>query len=238
MLYRAASSVFWFLFAPDNLLAFLALVGVAALFTRYRRGGRNLLVVVLAAYLVFGFGPAGVLLLRPLEGRFPLPPQTMPEPDGIIVLGGAVNADVTNGRGIASFSGGGRMSEAAVLALRFKNARLVFSGGPADAGAGERDEAHAARAFFARFGIAPERIVLENRSLNTEENARFSRDILHPQPNQRWLLITAAAHMPRAVGAFRHAGFEVVPYPTDYLTSGRPGEVWRIRASASRGLAV
>ena len=45
---------------------------------------------------------------------------------------------------------------------------------------------------------------------------------LNPQEGETWLLITSARHMPRAVGLFRHAGWQVVAYPVDY--SVMPGE--------------
>ena len=42
-----------------------------------------------------------------------------------------------------------------------------------------------------------------------------SAALLKPKPSERWLLITSALHMPRAVGCFRAAGFQVQPYPLD-----------------------
>ena len=62
--------------------------------------------------------------------------------------------------------------------------------------------------------------MLENRSRNTDENARFARDMVNPQPGQTWLLVTSAFHMPRSVLLFEKAGFEVVPWPADYRTAG------------------
>jgi uncharacterized SAM-binding protein YcdF (DUF218 family) len=41
-----------------------------------------------------------------------------------------------------------------------------------------------------------------------------------PQPGQRWLLVTSASHMPRAVGVFRQIGWPVIAYPVDYRTAG------------------
>jgi uncharacterized SAM-binding protein YcdF (DUF218 family) len=43
------------------------------------------------------------------------------------------------------------------------------------------------------------------------------------RPGETWLLVTSAFHMPRAMGLFRKAGFAVLPWPTDYRTSGREG---------------
>ena len=74
--------------------------------------------------------------------------------------------------------------------------------------------------YLEAVGIDPARIVLESRSRTTYENALFLRDMLHPSPGQRYVLVTSAFHMPRAVGTFRKHGFDVVPWPVDYRTHG------------------
>jgi uncharacterized SAM-binding protein YcdF (DUF218 family) len=66
------------------------------------------------------------------------------------------------------------------------------------------------------FGVPRARVLLENRSRNTYENAVFTRDLVKPKPGERWLLVTSAAHMPRSVGCFRRAGFPVEAYPVDW----------------------
>ncbi len=239
MLYRYASGLFWFAFSPANLLIFLTVIGAALLFTRARRSGRNLLVGVTAAYLLCGFGPIGAFLIRPLEDRFPRPPESMPPPAGIIVLGGAFIAEISSDRDAVTLAEeGGRMTESAMLALRYPTARVVFSGGTRDAPEGERDEAHVAARFYEKLGVAGERITLEDRSLNTDENARFTRALVQPRRGEHWLLITSAAHVPRAVAAFRRAGLDVVPYPTDYLTTGKSSDFWEFRSNPNRGLAM
>ena len=59
------------------------------------------------------------------------------------------------------------------------------------------------------------RIVLESRSKNTYENAVYCAELVKPKPNEHWLLVTGALHMPRAVCSFRMAGFEVEPRARD-----------------------
>ena len=67
-----------------------------------------------------------------------------------------------------------------------------------------------------KLGVDPARIIVEDQSRNTEENARFTAAIVHPEPKQRWLLVTSAFHMPRAIGVFEKAGFDVVADPVAY----------------------
>ena len=62
--------------------------------------------------------------------------------------------------------------------------------------------------------------MLESQSRDTYENAVYCAGMLRPKPGERWLLVTSAFHMPRAVGVFRKAGFDVTAYPVDYQTTG------------------
>ena len=70
--------------------------------------------------------------------------------------------------------------------------------------------------MFESLGVAKARLMMERRSRNTQENAEFSKAMLAPKSGERWLLVTSAYHMPRAVGVFRQAGFPVEPYPVDW----------------------
>jgi uncharacterized SAM-binding protein YcdF (DUF218 family) len=121
------------------------------------------------------------------------------QPYGIIALGG---------------DSGGRLDALAHLSRQFPEARLVYSGrGDRNAAAFEIREEH----------IDPARVILETSSRNTFENAVDSAQIVKPQAGESWLLVTSAAHMPRAVGCFRRAGFSIVAYPVDFATQGGAG---------------
>ena len=230
-----ASSIMWFFASPVNLLIFFVAAGLCALFTRRERIGRILLSVAAIAFVLCGFGPVGAILLRPLEDRFPLPAETLPQPTGIIVLGGALKAEMTTTRGVIALGGeGGRVTEGVVLARRYPEARIVFSGGPAGTPP-HRNEARVAQEVFARLGVARERILIEDQSRNTDENALFTRNLAMPAKGERWLLVTSAAHMPRAVGTFRHAGMDVIAYPTDYFTLGIPSDFWHVSSDPIAG---
>jgi uncharacterized SAM-binding protein YcdF (DUF218 family) len=78
------------------------------------------------------------------------------------------------------------------------------------------------RAFFIEQGVDPARLLAEDRSRDTYENAVFSRDLVAPQREDVWILVTSAMHMPRAVGCFRRLAWEVVPYPVDYRAETAP----------------
>lgn len=230
------SKVLWIVAAPTNLLLGLALVGALA-GLRGRRWGRRLVVGAASALLLCGVLPVGRVVLRPLEDRFPQPALDGPAPAGIIVLGGAIQQVIGAARGQVTIAEAAtRVTAGAVLARRFPEARLVYTGGSNALVSEIGGEAEDARRLWVDLGVDPARILVEDRSRNTDENARFTRDLLRPRPGQRWLLVTSAYHMPRAVGLFRRAGLDVVPDPVDYRSTG----TWRDllpTAEVSAGLA-
>ncbi len=216
-----ASKLFWTFVSPIDVLLLGALIGVLLCFGRRARFGRWL---ALASVLIL-LGAATLplhALIGPLEDRFPQPPADMKPPDGIIVLGGAVNDVISAARGQTVFDEGGeRITEAVVLAKRYPQARVIYTSGTNSMLGGTSTEAARARDFMIQMGLAPDRITIEGRARNTDENARFTAAIVHPQPSQRWVVVTSAFHMPRAMGVFEKAGFHPIAYPVSFYTDGR-----------------
>ncbi|MEQ1717489.1 MAG: YdcF family protein, partial [Hyphomicrobium sp.] len=137
---------------------------------------------------------------------------------GIIILGGFEDGWVTAGRGgLALNEAAERLTEGLRLARQLPEARVVFTGGVGQLMA-SADAADAVDTYLTQAGIAPTRIVIENKSRTTFENAVLTRAFIDPKPGERWLLVTSAFHMPRAVGAFRSAGFDILPFPVDFRT--------------------
>jgi uncharacterized SAM-binding protein YcdF (DUF218 family) len=233
-MFFVVSKVLWFIATPNNLLLIVALAGlILATGTRARRGRRIALVAVVLL-IAIGLTPVGAWLIEPLEDRFPPPPSDIAAPHGIIVLGGAIDNEMGLARGQVSLvDGAERLTEAVSLARRFPNALVVYAGGDDSLTATRTTEAADAGKLLAAMGVDPARLVLEDRSRNTDENARFTGDIVHPEPNQVWLLVTSAWHMPRSMGLFRKAGFNVVAYPVDYRSRG-DGTDWRHTEESTR----
>lgn len=218
------SKIAWILLQPSSVLILAAGAGLWLAFgERWRRLGLRLGVAAVVALLVIGLLPVGTLTLLPLENRFPAPAIAAGSNAyaGIIVLGGGEDGRITHVRGQLHLNEAAeRITEGARLALKLPNARIAFTGGAAFSVLGEVSAGQAIRKFWEDVGIASGRIVLEDRSRTTYENARLLRDILKPKAGERWLLVTSAAHMPRSMGVFRQAGYDVVAYPVDYRTQG------------------
>lgn len=218
------TKIFWFLAQPLNLAIFLLLFALPAFLLRRRRLGGAAVTLSALVLVVSAWTSLGAIMLNTLEERFQRPAALPGHIDGIVVLGGGFEGAINLARGGFELnSGGDRFVETALLAKRFPDAKVLISGGTGAVLLDGEGDADTAVRFLAAFGIPRERLIIENRSRNTAENAEFSKEMANPQPGQNWLLVTSAFHMPRSMGLFRKAGFPVIAWPSDYRTSGREG---------------
>lgn len=235
MFFILSKTALFFLW-PSNILFAVGSIGLVLLATRFRRAGMRLLAASFALLLLAGVLPIGSMLSHALEQRFPPWDPARGAPDGIVVLGGVINPTLSRIYGAIQISESAeRVIVIPELARAYPNARIVFSGGDASLFADHGREADYLYPLLDTFGVPRERVILENRSRNTYENAVFTKELVKPKPGERWLLVTSAAHMPRAMGVFRKAGFPVIPWPVDYRTAG-PRDRWLPFEAPSEGL--
>lgn len=194
------SKVFWLLAAPTNALVLLS--AIAAVWTLLRSPNCGAWLTAGAAFgLVIGtFTPIGIALTLPLEYKFMLSlSDSQDPPDGIILLFG---------------SGIGGLEAVSALSQTYPKAQLIFSGFSSDKDLWLK--------LFGLLGGDPARIYIESRPRTTSEDALYTAELLKPKPSERWLLVTSAIHMPRAVGCFRAAGFRVKAYPVEGTNRSYP----------------
>ncbi len=226
----------WLLFNPANLLFAMLVIGVICLWLGAANFGRKLITISLVTTIALMVFPVGTWLVRALEDRFArasLPDQVA----GIIVLGGSSQPGLARDRGVLALNGSvERLHGFARLARKYPSAQLVFSGGSGDPFDQTNKEADAAGPILVELGVARERMILERQSRNTYENATLSRKLLGKKATGLWILVTSARHMPRAIGAFRHAGWDVIAYPVDYQP--RRAHTWIAFQSPHRALGL
>jgi uncharacterized SAM-binding protein YcdF (DUF218 family) len=220
-LFFVVSKLLAFFEEPSKVIVLAGIVGLILTRTRCARWGWRLAVISLLLIALLGFLPIGRSLAIVLENRFPRWEEAGRPPAGIIVLGGAVSAYRLATRGQVGLTDAAeRVVVVPELARKFPNAKIIYSGGDPSLFTLRGSEADVVGTLFESLGVPPGRITLENRSRNTAENAVYSKALAAPKPGERWLLVTSAMHMPRAIGAFREAGFPVEAYPVDYQTNG------------------
>jgi uncharacterized SAM-binding protein YcdF (DUF218 family) len=237
-LFFALSKTLGVMALPTNFLIGLGILGALLCASRWARLGRRLAITAIVLLAICGFSPLGNLLLYPLESRFPQWSAASGAPDGIIVLGGPIDADLSAEHDApVVHSAPDRIIAGVALARQYPNARFVFTGGSANLISNDAREADYAGAIFESLGIPKSRLIMERRSRNTYENAQFTADIVKPKPGERWLLVTSAYHMPRSMGLFRKAGFTVEAYPVDWRVGRGWTDVLAFTPIATGGLA-
>ena len=175
-MFFVVSKVLGFFAIPSNLVISIGILGLLLWPTRFARAGRRLVVASLVLLAVLGLSPVGNALIVPLEERFPPWDAAGGAPDGIVVLGGALSPHVSAARNeVALNEAAERLTVGAELALRYPDARILFSGGSGALIFEEGAEAEFAMRVFEGFGIPRARVILEDRSRNTVENALFPR---------------------------------------------------------------
>jgi uncharacterized SAM-binding protein YcdF (DUF218 family) len=212
-----SSKLIWTLISPSTWL--ILFPAIAVLLSRFNRKLASGFFTVLSVlyWISIGFFPIGQWLVKPLE-NYASTPSVEIEPDGIIVLGGAwLSAQ-------SAYWGQWELNHAAereiaflLLAKRFPDAKLVFTGGSGKLTDQTNKEATFAAKLYQDFGVDPTRLTFEDQSRNTAENAEFTKQLVSPKPEETWLMITSAYHMPRAIGVFCAEQWQVMPYPVDHI---------------------
>lgn len=138
-------------------------------------------------------------LMWPIETRFHRTDlEAGPRITGFIALGGV----------------GDRIDEAVALGVRHREAKVVVTG-----------HAPLPAAYFDAKGMDRERLLIEASATNTYENATRTAQLLGAEKTRRWILVTSASHMPRAMGCFRKAGFAVEPWSVPDRTQSWSGRL-------------
>ncbi len=213
----ALSKILWLILRPSTLLILAVVIGVVLSSRRRNRLGRGLTWIGAFGLLLAILLPLDSWVLAPLEDRFPQVRERPAHLDGVIVLGGAVEPNLTVLHGIPSLNEAAeRFTTFAMLARLYPDAKLIFTGGSPSITPGGPPEAVSAKLLLDDLGLDTSRITFEDQSRNTYENAVDSKLLMNPQPGQVWALVTSAQHMPRSVGIFRRVGWPVLPWPVGY----------------------
>lgn len=133
----------------------------------------------------------------------------------IVVLGGGVDGRATKSSELqylsaASFA---RSIETERLAKSSPHSRVYLAGGIYRNVAESRLMGH----MLVKMGVHPNRLLFDDVSRNTYENALEIRRLLKSNnENRPARLVTSAVHMLRAKAVFESAGVEVCPVPVDF----------------------
>jgi uncharacterized SAM-binding protein YcdF (DUF218 family) len=155
--------------------------------------------------------PLGHALTRPLETYYqqPLLPRNI---TGVLMLTGAerLTLSAENGQPVLN-EAGERLIATRMLFQKYPDATIVVLGGVQEKGL---QDTEVARQIFMGTGVPANRLKLVGGTVDTCTNARAAKTTM--AEGQTWLLVTSAAHMPRAMACFQKYGLKPVPYPVDF----------------------
>jgi len=201
----------------------------AAVFARKKL---RIALVLLAAF-IYGasISPVAEMLVAPLEKAYTQPsPDEIRSCDAYVVLGGGANTDAPtfDGKGMPEGDALFRVMAAYRLYL-FSRKPMIISGGDY---LGRETEAEITARFLISLGVRKDDLILESRSTDTYENARYTRAVCEKYGFRKVILVTSAYHMKRAVMLFRKFVGPVTPYPAGFKVQGGADSL-RLRPEAA-----
>lgn len=237
-MFISAAKLFWTIADPLNLTLILLIIGTSLMWTRWRRLGLWLTSMITVWLLALAVLPLGSWILAPLSERYARHVIAHVTADGpvtgiVLLSGGAVDLRISAKMGHAvPGQAADRLAEFMRLARAYPNARLLICGGNARRGKHpSQREGPAIADYLVARGLSRDRLMVDDRSRDTYENAKFGAELAQPEPGQRWLLVTSAWHMPRAMAVFQAQGWPVIAAP-----AGVRDTPFRLRFKLNDGL--
>lgn len=213
---------------PAGLITLLLILGVTL--CRSARAKNVILWLLLIFVLICGNKLPGAYLIRRLEQTYP-PYEGQETVDAIVVLGGGTITKAFPRQIVEVNGAGDRISYAVKLYRAGAADKIVLGGsyirwrdGDVRSEGTVSSPASEMADLMEMFGVPSGALIIQDRSLNTAEEAVEDALILNDLGAKRILLVTSATHMRRAVPLFEKQGFEVIPAPTDYSFSDQEWE--------------
>lgn len=233
---KALYSIFGVIIQIDAVILLLSGLAFIFLMCNAFKYAKRILAMAIFLLILTVISPLPFWLATYLENYYPAVDKIPDDTKGIILLGGSFDRGLMADRETVVYNlAASRFTEGALLARANPHLKLLFTGGGRPLN-GVGSEAKIAREQLKRFGLDLQQILFEESSLDTRANATTSLAIAKPAPTDKWLLVTSAIHMPRAVGLFRKAGWKIVPYPVDYHT--RKNYEWSFNLNMAKGLLM
>lgn len=211
------SKFLWLFFNPFTLFVFIFSVGFIFLIFKKYKISIYILSIALFVILFISIFPIGKFGIYLLEKDFHFKYVYPDKVDGILILSGATDPYLSKEyESIELNSSAERLTESIFLINKYKNAKIIFSGGSGYLNFPNLDHSEVAKKFFKRMNIKNEKIIFENKSRNTYENILFSKNIANPKKSETWLLVTSASHMKRSILISQKQKWKLIPYPVDF----------------------
>lgn len=208
---------------PPGIFVTLMLLSSYVFLRRKKRKAARIHIILGLALWAFTVVPASDMLLRSLESGIKMPEN--PRGDLIILLGGGAYEGTTDLTGIGAPSE--EMLTRTVTAVRLQhrlNIPIIVSGGSTFKG--RKAEAPIVKRFITDLGVPEHMVILEDKSRDTIENAKYSMELCKKFNCKEPLLVTSAFHMKRSVMSFEKVGLKVTAVPAGFKTWADKKYIW------------
>ena len=213
------SKIIWVVLNPFNIFILFTIITIISYLISFRKISIAIFLTNSLYLILISFFPIGNYLIYKLEKDYHSNLNTPDSLDGILILGGATNPLMYKEFNQISVNGSAeRLIESVSIIKRFKNSKVIYSGGSGVIDRSDLGHAQVAKSFYKKIGLDESRIIYEDNSRNTYENILFAKKIVKPKTNENWLLITSAAHMKRAMLIASKNNWEFIPYAVDFKT--------------------
>ncbi len=225
-----------FVFDPLNILFAIILLQIFIIFfLDSKKLVENLSKFFLVVFLFFGYIPLSDFALGKIEDYIEPSKYPISQLTGIVVLGGSFDTGLRakERNEVSLNSSSQRLTKALEIYKKNPRVLILFSGYSNSVNPQGWNESEMARRFFLDQGVRNDNLIFDDKSRNTFENIKFSKDIIN---NYRgtWGLITSANHMPRSFFAFKKHGLVLEPVSTDYKTG--TNKLFWLNFSIEKGL--
>ena len=215
-MFFALSKILWSIINPFNLLILFLFLGIVLKTFNYLKSAKAFFLISFMIFILIGFFPTGNFLMFILEKKFHNQAELPEKVDGILILSGATNPYLSKVHKQVSLNGASeRLFESIKLIKKYPGAKIVFSGGSGSLNS-NLTHSEVAKKFYSSLDIDLNRIYFEDKSKNTHENILFSKKIFKPKKNEKWILVTSAFHLNRAINIAEKVDWEFIPYATDF----------------------
>ena len=211
------SKFLWFLFNPFNCILFLLFLSLVFNFFKFLKFSKIILYFTFLFFFIAGALPTGSYLLYLLEKNYHNKVNLPEKVEGILILSGATSPFLTKEYDQIALNGSvERLTESIQLMKKYPKAKVFFAGGSGSIDFPDLNHSDVAKKFYESLDVNTKNIFFDKKSRNTYENIVFAKKKFNPNINEKWILITSAFHLKRAISIGEKLGWELIPYATDY----------------------
>ena len=211
------SKILWLIINPLNIILLFIFSGIVVKIIFKNTLHKLFYFVSFIFFIIVAVIPTGEFMFYQLEKKFHTQSVLPSQVNGILILSGATNPQLTHEHNKIHLNGSvERLTESISLMQRYPNVKIIFAGGSGSIFDQELTHADVARNFFEQLNIDTENIIFESKSRNTYENILYSKKLAKPSLDENWIIVTSASHMIRATNIGKKLGWKFIPYAVDF----------------------